>query len=362
MSRPTFPAKPTVTYGLYLSDLTSHITVLDSDGTVTQQVVIGTNAKAFLSWFDGRPFGRVVVEASTHFRWCSQLLADLGHEVLVANPRRLKLIYGDHDKTYRRDSEKLARLGRFDPKLLHPIHRRSDASHAGLVLLRGRDLLVRQRTSLVAFVRSSVKAMGERVPSEVRTEAFHRAAADHLSEETFGLVSAVVGQIEQLTSTIGGLDRQIEELCREAWPETELLRQVPGVGPVTALAYVLTVDDPSRFARSRDVGAYLGLVPKRDQSGEVDKQLSITKTGDAFVRRLLMQSANYVLRRPSPDSDLKRWGLAVAERGGRRGRQRAKVGVARKLAVLLHRLWVTAEEYQPLGDASAANRPRPAQA
>ena len=333
MSRPTFPATPTVTYGLDLSDLTSHITVLDSDGTVTQQVVIGTNAKAFLSWFDGRPFGRVVVEASTHFRWCSQLLADLGHEVLVANPRRLKLIYGDHDKTDRRDSEKLARLGLFDPTLLHPIHRRS-----------------------------SVKAMGERVPSEVRTEAFHRAAADHLSEETFGLVIAVVGQIEQLPATIGGLDRQIEELCREAWPETELLRQVPGVGPVTALAYVLTVDDPSRFARSRDVGAYLGLVPKRDQSGEVDKQLSITKTGDAFVRRLLMQSANYVLRRPSPDSDLKRWGLAVAERGGRRGRQRAKVGVARKLAVLLHRLWVTAEEYQPLGDASAANRPRPAQA
>lgn len=121
------------------------------------------------------------------------------------------------------------------------------------------------------------------------------------------------------------------------------------MGTVTALSFVLVIDEPSRFRKSRDVGPYLSVVPSRDQSGKSDKQLPITKTGDAFMRRLLLQAANYVLRKPSPDTDLKRWGLAIAGRGGRRGRQRAKVAVARKLAVLMHRLWVTGEVYQPVG-------------
>lgn len=340
---------PTLTYGLDLGDVTTHFTVLDHAGKVVDQGVIGTSRQAFAMWFHERGKGRVVLEASTHFRWASQLVADLGFEVLVANPRRLKLIYGDHDKTDRKDSMKLARLGRYEPRLLHPIHRRSDASHAGLMRLKARDILVRQRTSLIAFVRSSIKAFGERIPSGTRSERFVEVARGALTEETLALVAPVVDQIASLTESIKAQDRQLEELCREVYPETEILREVKGVGPVTALAYVLTIDDPGRFEQSRDVGAYLGLVPKRDQSGQCDKQLSITKTGDAFMRRLLLQAANYILRKPSPDTDLKRWGLGIAERGGRRGRQRAKVAVARKLAVLLHRLWTTGEVYQPVG-------------
>ena len=356
MTTPDYDTIPELTYGLDLGDTTTHFTVLDARGVVVDEGVVSTNPKAFKRWFSERPQGRVVIEASTHSRWASKLIDEEGFEVLIANPRRLSLIYADTIKTDRRDSLKLARLGRFEPRLLCPVHRRSDASHAGLVLLKGRDILVRQRTSLISFVRSSIKAMGVRISSPVRTERFHVVAREDLSEEVLGLVAAVVDQVESLTETIKAQDKQIEDLCREAYPETEVLREVKGVGPVTSLAFVLTIDDPTRFKRSRDVGAYLGLVPKRDQSGKIDRQLSITKTGDAFMRRLLMQAANYILRRPSPDTDLKRWGLGIAERGGQRGRQRAKVAIARKLAVLLHRLWTTGEVYMPIGHAAGRAR------
>jgi transposase len=139
----------------------------------------------------------------------------------------------------------------------------------------------------------------------------------------------------------------IEQLCQEHYPETHHLRQVSGVGPITALAYVLTLDDPDRFRKSREVAPALGLVPKRDQSGDRDPQLRITKTGDSYLRRLLVGSAQYILGPFGPDCDLRRWGLKLAQRGGKNAKKRAVVAVARKLAVLLHHLWVTGEVYDP---------------
>jgi transposase len=166
--------------------------------------------------------------------------------------------------------------------------------------------------------------------------------------DLFPGMGTLVAMIEALGEQIRGLGAQIEALCASGYPETTLLRQVSGVGPITALAYVLTLEDPARFRRSRSVGAYLGLRPRRRQSGSSDPQLRITKAGDPFLRRLLMQSAHYILGRFGPDTDLRRFGERLMARGGRAARKKALVAVARKLAVLLHRLWSTAAVYEPL--------------
>jgi len=210
-----------------------------------------------------------------------------------------------------------------------------------------RDTLVRQRTQLVNTVRAQVKTVGMQL-RRCTTATFHKMAHESMSDDLLTLLGPLVDTIEHLTLKISECDRLIEELCREVYPETETVRQVHGVGGVTGLTFVLTIDDPHRFKRSRDVAAYLGLVPRRDQSGDVDRQLSITKQGDSFLPRQLVQSAQYILGPLAKDSDLHRWGLELASRGGRRGYRRAVVAVARKLAVLLHRLWITGGVYEPL--------------
>ena len=142
-------------------------------------------------------------------------------------------------------------------------------------------------------------------------------------------------------------DRQIREACGR-YPETQWLLQVQGVGPVTALAYVLTLEEPTRFEKSRTVGAFLGLTPRRDQSGQSDKQLPITKAGNTYLRQLLVNCAHYIMGPFAQDSDLRRYGERIASRGGKNAKKRAVVAVARKLAVLLHRLWQDQSTYQPL--------------
>ena len=122
---------------------------------------------------------------------------------------------------------------------------------------------------------------------------------------------------------------------------------------MTALAYLLTLEEPGRFEQSRSVGAYVGLTPRRDQSGQTDKQLRITQCGDGYLRQLLVTSSHYILGPFGPDSDLRRYGLRIAERGGKNAKKRAVVAVARKLAVLLHHLWKTGVDYEPLRTAES---------
>lgn len=165
------------------------------------------------------------------------------------------------------------------------------------------------------------------------------------------LVSAlgpVLETIAELTVRIRAYDRELERLCAQQYPETQRLRQVAGVGALTALAYVLVLEDPTRFARSRAVGPYLGLRPKRAESGQARPQLRISKGGDVLLRKLLVQSAHYVLGPFGPDTDLRRWGQRLAARGGKNAKKRAVIAVARKLAVLLHRLWMSGAKYEPL--------------
>jgi len=290
---------------------------------------------------------RVVLEVGSQSAWISRLLSELGHEVFVANARHVALIHGSHNKSDRVDAESLARLGRFDPQLLHAVEHRGEQVHVDRATLKARDVLVRSRAQLIGHVRGMVKSVGGRV-RRASAEAFAARAGEDLPVALEPALRPVLEQIEALTATIRSYDRQIGQLTRDRYPETALLRQVDGVGPITALAFVLKVEEPRRFGRSRALGPYLGLVPRRDQSGQRDPQLRITKQGDPFVRRLLIQCARYILGPFGKDSALRRYGLRIAERGGPNAKKRAAVAVARKLAVLLHHLWQTAEIYDPL--------------
>jgi transposase len=286
------------------------------------------------------------MEVGTHSRWASHLLSELDHDVLVANARKLRAIYHNPRKGDRADAETLARLARLDPELLSPIHHRSPEAQADLAVMRSRDAIVRSRTLLINHARSIVKSSGDRLPSCSADSFAHKVAPD-IPETLHLALLPILDTIASLTKQIREYDRQIELLCQDQYPETKLLRKVSGVGPLTALGYILTLEEPRRFQRSRQVGPALGLVPKRDQSGDQDPQLRITKTGDPYLRRLVVGSAQYILGPFGPDCDLRRWGLKLAERGGKNAKKRAVVGVARKLAVLLHHLWKTGEIYDP---------------
>ncbi len=333
--------------GLDLGDKHSHLTMLDQHGDLIEETRLPTSEASFRRKFSGLPSARIAMEVGTHSRWASHLLRELGHEVLVANARKLRAIYDNPRKTDHADTETLARLVRMDPKLLSPIHHRSPEAQADLAVLRSRDALVRSRTLLINHVRGSVKSSGARLPS-CSTDSFSKKVLASIPESLLPAVLPILDTIGSLTQQIRSYDRQIETLCESQYPDTHSLRQVPGVGALTALAFVLTLEDPSRFAQSREVGPAIGLVPRRDQSGDRDPQLPITKTGNAFLRRLLVGSAHYILGPFGSDSDLRRWGLQLAERGGKNAKKRAVVAVARKLAVLLHRLWKTGEIYEPL--------------
>jgi transposase len=286
------------------------------------------------------------MEVGTHSRWASQLLKELGYDVLVANARKLRAIYHNPRKGDRADAETLARLARLDPELLSPIHHRSPEAQADLAVLRSRDAIVRCRTLLINHTRDLVKSSGSRLPS-CSADSFARKVAPDIPEPLRPALAPIIDTIASLTQQIQSYDQTNEELCSERYPETRLLRAISGVGPLTALAFILTLENPDRFRRSREVGPAIGLVPRRDQSGDQDPQLRITKTGDAYLRRLLVGSAQYILGPFGPDCDLRRWGLKLAERGGKNAKKRAVVGVARKLAIVLHHLWKTGEIYDP---------------
>ncbi len=344
-----------VTIGLDLGDRYSRYCILDAQGTIQQEGRVRTNSASLHKLLGTQERARVVHEVGTHSPWVSRQIQKMGHEVVVANPRRVRLIWGDTDKSDRLDAEHLARLGRVDPKLLKPIQHRGEQAQQDLALLRSRDILVRTRASLVSHVRGSVKAMGGRLP-KCSTPAFANKAGAHVPEQLSATLAPVLEQIGMLSQQIRAYDRRIEQLCQQRYPETARLRQVAGVGALTALAYVLVLEDPDRFRTSRAVGPYLGLRPRKRESGDSRQQLGITKRGDVMMRRLLVGSAQYILGPFGPDCDLRRWGLELAVRGGGNAKKRAAVAVARKLAVLLHRLWTSDQPYDPLH-----NNPQPMQ-
>lgn len=352
----------TVFVGLDLGDKQSDLCFLDPDGQVIEESRVPTTPTSLKRRFASVPPCRVAMEVGAHSRWVSALLTRLGHEVFVADARQLRLIYKNPRKHDRADAEYLARLARLDPQLLSPIHHRSPRAQADLAVLRARDSLVRARTQLINHARGLVKTTGARLPAS-SAHSFHAKAATAIPEELLPALAPILGTIASLTERIRAYDREIEQIAEARYPETGLLRHVKGVGPVTSLAYILTLEDPHRFRNSREAGACLGLVPRRDQSGSQEPQLHITKTGDSYLRRLLVQSAQYLLGPFGPDCDLRRWGLQLAERGGKNAKKRAVIAVASlswpgqgKLAVLLHHLWKNGEIYDPFHRALPRRR------
>ena len=333
------------TIGCDLGDKKSELCLLKPAGEI-ERLKVKTTPDAFRAFFSEVELAHVVIEVGMHSRWVSALLVELGHRVTVANPRRLRLISQSESKTDRNDAELLARLGRADTELLAPIKHRGGQAQADLAVAKARDVLVATRTRLVNHARGTVKSMGHRLPT-CAAEAFHRLAGAAVPPELKPALDPVFATLARLQEQIGECDRELKKVSRR-YPDVEVVGAVDGVGLLTALVFLLTLEDKERFRKSRAVGAFVGLRPRKDQSGDSDKQLRITKTGDTFLRRLLVCSANYILGPFGKDSDLRRWGLTLAERGGKNARKRAKVAVARKLVVLMHRLWVTGEEYEPL--------------
>lgn len=335
-----------VTIGIDLSDRASAFCILDAEGAVAGEGKLRTTRAAFEQQFAALAPARVALEAGTHSGWVSRLIEAFGHEVIVANPREVRKIYQSNRKNDRNDAQILARLARFDPRLLEPIRHRNADMQADLAYVRARETLVGTRTKCINTVRSLVKSMGHRLPT-CSAESFCKRAALDVPVQIKAALAPLIATIQTLNEQIRAYDTQIEALAIK-YGETALLCQVTGIGSLTALAFVLTLADKQRFTKSREVGAYLGLVPRQNDSGDRRSQLSITKAGDHYLRRLLVGSAQYILGPFGPDTDLRRHGARLMERGGKNGKKRAVVAVARKLSVLLHRLWMTAEVYEPL--------------
>lgn len=345
------------TIGMDIGDKYTHIHVIEADGEVSEETRIVTTKKAMDRYFSRAPESRVAMEVGTHSRWLSTLIADFGHQVLVANARKLRAIYENDSKDDRGDAQLLAEIARVQPSLLRPIQHRGDKAQRALMSVKARDTLVAMRTKAINTVRGSVKSQGKRLPKcSAGSFASH---LEELPEECRETLEPLMVTIGELTDKIRTYDRQIDALCQTQFPETKLLQQVGGVGPVTALAFVATVDDPNRFPRTRKVGSWLGLRPKMDQSGRIDKQLRITKAGDKLLRRLLVGSSQYILGPFGPDTDLRRWGLRLCAQGGKNAKKRAVVAVARKLAVLLLTLWKTGADYEPLRQPNGPDVPDP---
>jgi transposase len=333
------------TLGLDVSDQFSNYCLLDSIGEVVEEGRIRTTAAALRKRFsEGQDL--VVLEAGTHSPWIARVFRESGSEVVVANPRKVQLIAQSTRKNDRADAETLARLGRLDPKLLGPVTHRSAVGQSDLAAIRGRNALLSARTVLINHVRGAVKSVGGRVPL-CDAHSFHRKAREYVPTEVVGALEPLLRAIEGLTQEIKKLDELIDDLINTRYPEAHLLQQIPGVGPLISLTFILTIGDPHRFTKSREIGPYLGLVPIQRESGRSAPELRISKTGDSFLRQMLVNGAHYILGYRGPDCDLRRWGLKKAE-GSRNAKKRAVVAVARRLAILLHRLWVTGEVYEPL--------------
>ncbi len=342
--------------GLDLGDRYSRLCVLDGEtGEVVEEGRIATTEVALRRRFSSAGPMRVALEAGTHSPWVSRVLSECGHEVIVANPRKVRLIYRNRRKNDAIDAMYLARLARTDPELLAPVRHRGQEAQRDLAILRGREALVRARTQLVNHVRGAVESVGKRLP-HCGTEAFARKAGTALPPDLVTALAPMIEVITSLTAQIRSCDRTLERLAR-TYPETAVLRQVKGVGPITSLAFVLTLESPDRFATSRAVGPYLGLIPAQHDSGNSTPHMRISKEGDGFVRKLLVGSAQYMLGPFGEDCDLRRHGLRLGAGGSKKDKKRAVVAVARKLAVLLHCLWRNQTPYDPLYSATRVHRP-----
>jgi transposase len=345
--------RPTI--GIDLGDRSHRYCILLPDGKIQEESSVSNTAEAISRMFQDLPACRVAMEAGTHSVWISKMLTEMGQEVLVGNPRELHPIYKSKKKTDKRDARMLARMARVDSEMLHPIQHRSMEGQVDLAMVKARDVLVGCRTQMINYARSIVKTIGERLPSS-SADAFATMARKHVPPSLKAVLDPVIQSIDDMTHRIKAYETELEEMAKTKYPFSEALDAICGIGLITAITFILLIEDPRRFERSRQVGDFFGLCPANDQSGDQNKQCHISKEGSHLMRRLLVQCAHYMLGRNGPDSDLRRWGLALAARGGKAAKKRAAVAVARRLAVIMHRMWMSGEPYDPFYISDRKNR------
>jgi len=341
-----------LTIGMDLGDRRHAVCVLNKAGEAIEERTVLNDRESIGEWICRYKGATVAMETGTHSPWISRFLEELGMKVYVANARKLRAISTSNTKSDKADARMLARLCRADVELLSPIRHRSEQCQRDLVRVKVRDALVRTRVNQMNSVRFLMKSLGVKIPSGCKASAFVKRVREELSEEYLELVEPLLVMLDAIEAKIREVDKQLEELAAKQYPETERLKQVPGVGPLTALTFILTLESPDRFPKARDVGPFLGLSPKRDQSGETDKQLRITKAGNGHMRRLLTNCSHYIIGPFGPPCDLREAGLRICERGGSIAKKKAVIAVARKLSVTLLALWRSGEDYCPVKEAA----------
>ena len=321
-----------------ISQKTIEIFVLKGEKGVPFGKILN-NQKSLNDFFDKVPFPSktitVALETGTHSAWISHCLEQRGYEVIVAHARDLAFIYKGDKKSDRIDAEKLARVARADKKLLHPVRLMSKTRQEALLAIKARDLLMKERTCIVNAIRGFVRSLGiDDAEYSIETiSKMYSVLPKEIRQNLRGLFSVLTA----INNNISSYDKRLKKIAEE-YPETKILQQVKGVGPIIALSFALIISDPNRFS-SKECASYLGLVPKRDQSGETDKQLGITKSGNKLLRRLLVQGAQYIMGPFGEDCDLRDFGNRIAQRGGRIAKKKATIAVARKLAITMLALW-----------------------
>lgn len=334
-----------VTIGLDLGDKKHSVCVLDGRGEIVAQRKLPNQREALRELIGEFPEATVAMEAGMHSPWISRLFKELGCEVIVANPRKVRAISQNERKSDERDAEMLARLARVDTSLLHPIEHGSEEAQQHLLSLKLRDSLVRTRVNLISSIRFTLKSLGYDIKN-TSSASFHKQVMKEVPASCLGAISPLLAVLGNIAVQVKELEDNIARLIRERYPQAQRLQQIEGVGPITSLYFVLKVGDPSRFNNVREIGAYLGLCPRRDQSGGTDKQLRISKCGDTYLRCLLVNAAQYLLGPFGPPCALKDYGVRLQGGGTAREKKRAVVAVARKLAVLMMSLWKNGSEYE----------------
>ncbi len=328
--------------GIDVHQKSSQVCELSEEGVILETSQIPSTESAYLRWFQNRETMRIVIECGGSSRWVFRLLREMGHEVLVVNPRRVRLIAESSLKTDKIDAEVLARLSCFGRGLLRPVYQRGDEASILQTRLRVRSTLVRSRTTMINSIRGVLRSYGYRIPGRAISRFSIGYASLELPSELRRALDPLYATVVELTMRIDILTKSLSKDSRQD-ERFRRLQTVPGVGPMVSLAFVSLIDNPHRFRKSRHVGSYLGLRPRIRQSGSSEVRGSITKEGNAELRRLLVQGAHSLLR-CRQESAIRNWGLALVDRIGKK---KAVVAIARKLAVLLHRLWVNEQNFIP---------------
>ena len=339
--------------GMDMGDKNHKAIGLSEDGEIVDRCEVPCTPEGVRDYLKRHPGALLAVETGTHCRWVSRAGLELGHEVLVGNARKLRVIWESSRKNDWRDAEMLAKVARADRTLLHPVTLRGDEDQGLMRLVKARDLLVKGRTGVVNQIRGFCKSEG--APLRKCSAASFARLEEDVAPAVREVAKPLFAVLRELSQKIGLYDALIADAVKRLHGgEAALLEPIAGVGPVTAAAFLAAVGDPATFGSARDAGPYFGLTPGQDQSGGKDPQKKISKEGNAIVRRLLVTAANYILGPFGPDCELRRHGLRLAERGGMNARKRAKVAVARKLAVLMLAILRDRSEYRPLTKGAAA--------